>query len=193
MRAISLTPENEHIQIGAKIRASRLAQGLTIGRLAAATNLTKGFISRVERDETMPSVPTLVHLCQALSLPIGVLFETPEVHHVSLDTAPRINMGGRGADERLLTPRTEESLQLLRSKIEPNGSGGDEPYTVNCKVETVHVLQGSVTMRFMSREVELTEGDAITFSGQTPHTWTAGATGAEIIWVLTPAAWSGSV
>ena len=192
MRAIHLSAEAGEINIGAKLRASRLAQNLTLEQLGTSTGLTKGFISRIERDETMPSVPTLVQLCQALSMPIGALFEAPEIHHVTLEGAPHINMGGTGASERLLTPRSEESFQLLHSTVEPNGSGGSELYTVNCNVESVHVLRGSLTVRFTHRAIELNVGDTITFSGSAPHTWNAGPEGAETMWILAPAAWSGS-
>lgn len=192
MRAINLTPEPTEIHIGAKLRASRVAQSLTLEQLGVSTGLTKGFISRIERDETMPSVPTLVQLCQALSLPISALFEEPEIHHVALEAAPKINMGGDGADERLLTPRAEESVQLLRSSINPGGSGGSELYTVNCAIESMHLLSGSLTVRFANREVALAPGDTITFPGSTPHTWNAGSEGAEAMWFLAPAAWSGS-
>ncbi|MFC7766001.1 helix-turn-helix domain-containing protein [Leucobacter soli] len=67
MRPVHPTADPNRIPIGAKLRASRQAQGLTLEQLATASGLTRGFISRVERDETVPSVPTLVQLCQALS------------------------------------------------------------------------------------------------------------------------------
>ncbi|RKQ89651.1 helix-turn-helix protein [Mycolicibacterium mucogenicum 261Sha1.1M5] len=192
MRPIHPTAAETQVQIGAKLRSSRQAQGLTLEQLAAASDLTKGFISRIERDETMPSVPTLVQLCQALSLPIGSLFEEPDVQLVALEGAPRINMGGIGADERLVTPRAEERMQVLRSSVEPGGSGGDELYTVSCDVESLHVVSGEVGVRFADREVTLAPGDTLTFPGRTPHTWRAGGAGAEIVWILVPAAWSGS-
>lgn len=192
MRPIHPTSAETQVQIGAKLRSSRQAQGLTLEQLAAATDLTKGFISRIERDDTLPSVPTLVQLCQALSLPIGSLFEEPDVQLVTLADAPRINMGGIGADERLVTPRSEERVQVLRSSVEPNGSGGDELYTVSCDVESLHVVSGAVDVQFSDRTVSLTPGDTLTFPGRTPHTWRAGPTGAEIAWILVPAAWSGS-
>ncbi|MFF8819392.1 MULTISPECIES: helix-turn-helix domain-containing protein [Leucobacter] len=192
MRPIHPTAAETQVQIGAKLRSSRQAQGLTLEQLAAASDLTKGFISRIERDETMPSVPTLVQLCQALSLPIGSLFEEPDVQLVGLADAPRINMGGIGADERLVTPRAEERVQVLRSSVEPGGSGGDELYTVSCDVESLHVVAGEVGVQFADREVTLAPGDTLTFPGRTPHTWRAGEAGAEIVWILVPAAWSGS-
>ncbi|MBP6685233.1 MAG: helix-turn-helix domain-containing protein, partial [Leucobacter sp.] len=165
MRPIHPTSAETQVQIGAKLRSSRQAQGLTLEQLAAATDLTKGFISRIERDETMPSVPTLVQLCQALSLPIGSLFEEPDVQLVTLADAPRINMGGIGADERLVTPRSEERVQVLRSSVEPNGSGGDELYTVSCDVESLHVVSGAVDVQFSDRTVSLAPGDTLTFPG----------------------------
>ncbi|MBS3181976.1 MULTISPECIES: helix-turn-helix domain-containing protein [Leucobacter] len=192
MRPIHPTAAVEAIRIGAKLRSSRLAQGLTLEQLARATGLTKGFISRVERDDTMPSVPTLVQLCQALSMPIGNLFEEPELQLIPLDTAPAINMGGTGADERLVTPRSEDRVQVLRSTLAPEASGGDQLYTVNCSLESLHVISGDLEITFADRQVALQAGDTLTFPGRAPHTWSAGSAGAEAVWVLVPAAWSGS-
>lgn len=192
MRPVHPTAAAAPVRIGAKLRASRLAQGLTIEQLARAADLTKGFVSRVERDETMPSVPTLVQLCQALSMPIGQLFEEPDVQLIPLAAAPAINMGGTGADERLVTPRSEDRVQVLRSAIGPGASGGDALYTVNCSVETLHVITGELEVVFADRRVPVSAGDSLTFPGRTPHTWHAGTSGAEIMWILVPAAWSGS-
>ena len=192
MRPIHPTATVAPVRIGARLRSSRLAQGLTLERLAAASGLTKGFISRIERDETMPSVPTLVQLCQALSLPIGSLFEEPDVQRIALADAPRINMGGVGVDERLVTPRAEDRVQVIRSSLAPGAHGGDTMYTVNCSLEALHVISGRVAVSFGAREEELGAGDTLTFPGRTPHTWRTDEGGAEIAWILVPAAWSGS-
>ncbi|MBK0419671.1 helix-turn-helix domain-containing protein [Leucobacter sp. CSA1] len=192
MRPVHPAAESGPIRIGAKLRASRLAQGLTLERVAAAAGVTKGFLSRIERDGTSPSVSTLVQICQALSLPVGSLFEAPEVQRIALAGAPRINMGGTGVDERLITPRGEDRVQTIRSSLEPGGSGGGGLYTVNCDVEVLHVISGSVLLRFAEREEHLGAGDTLTFPGRTPHNWYAGDEGAEVMWTLIPAPWSGS-
>lgn len=180
------------VRIGAQLRATRLSQHLTLEQLASATGLTKGFLSRIERDDTMPSVPTLVQLCQVLSLPVGALFEEPDIQRISLATAPRINMGGTRADERLITPRAAREVQVIHSSLAAHASGGQEPYTVSCEREVLHVILGKLTVSFASHEEHLTAGDTLTFPGQTPHTWRTHDSGAEVIWVLAPAAWSGS-
>ena len=192
MRAIHPTAGEAPVRIGARLRASRRAQSLTLEQLAQASGLTKGFLSRIERDDTLPSVPTLVQICQALSLPIGSLFEEPDVQKIAVADAPRINMGGVGADERLVTPRSEENVQVLRSTLAPNANGGDDLYTVNCTVEALLVFSGSVEVVFADRLIVAAAGDTLTFPGRTPHTWRTGPEGAEIAWVLVPAAWSGS-
>jgi transcriptional regulator with XRE-family HTH domain len=168
-----------------------MAQGLTIGNLAEATGLTKGFISRVERDETSPSIATLVTLCQVLSLPIGELFEPPVHEVIELATAPLINFGGVGVVERMLTPRNESRLQAIRSRLEPFASGGDDYYTISCEVEVVHVLSGAITMRFPNGDVDLRPGDSMTVPGREPHTWVNRSDApAEVIWTIIPASWS---
>lgn len=192
MRPVHPTAGEGTVQIGAKLRASRLSQRLTLEQLAIATGLTKGFISRVERDDTTPSVPTLVQLCQALSLSIGSLFEEPEIQHVALADAPRINMGGKRVDERLVTPRSVDEVQVIRSSVEPHATGGEVLYTISCELEVLHVISGRLTLVLVGQEEELHAGDTLTFPGHTPHTWRTGDEGAEVLWTLVPAAWSGS-
>jgi transcriptional regulator with XRE-family HTH domain len=193
MRSVHPAPSTLPPLVGARIRASRQAQSLTIEQLAAATNLTKGFISRVERDETSPSVATLVTLCQVLSLPIGSLFEDADMAVVALDDAPHVNFGGRGLVERLLTPRSQSRVQMLRSSLEPGADGGNELYTINCDVEVLHVVSGELTLQFTGRTERLRTGDTLTFAGREPHNWrNEGDTTAEVIWTIVPAAWSGS-
>lgn len=193
MRAIHPDADANATPIGAKLRAARTSQGMSLGQLAETTGLSKGFLSRVERDETSPSVSTLVQLCQVLSLPVGALFTEPEVQRVSFVDAPRINLGGVHADERLMSPRGEHRVQLLRSELEPDAHGGTDLYTINCDVEVLHVIDGQVTVRFADRSVPLSAGDALTFPGREPHTWhVEGGRPATVVWVIVPAPWSGS-
>jgi len=192
MRAIPVQPSNARLRIGARLRSERLRQGLTIEQLADSAGLTKGFLSRVERDETSPSVGTLIVLCEVLSLPIGTLFETPDTQLVRAQEAPLINLGGAGAQERLLTPRRQGKVQLIRSEIAPLGNGGAEPYTLNCEIEVVHVLAGAIELVFRDGTTRLDAGDTLTFSGREPHTWRNPdeELPCVVMWILSPAPWS---
>lgn len=194
MRPLPVSPTNNEVRIGAKLRAARKAHGFTLDQLAAAAGLTKGFLSRVERDETSPSVASLITLCEVMSLDVGSLFTASDATLVRRETAPAINLGGTGVNERLMTPRREPRLQLIHTVAEPGGTGGTEFYTINCQLEVVYVLKGAVDVVFTDRRQRLAAGDALTFAGNEPHTWinTSQTRSAELIWVLVPAPWSGS-
>jgi transcriptional regulator with XRE-family HTH domain len=193
MRAIHPTADRAVTPVGAKLRSARTAQGMSLAQVAQTTGLSKGFLSRVERDETSPSVATLVQLCQVLSLPVGALFAEPDIQHVAFETAPRINLGGVHADERLMSPRGEQRVQVLRSDLAADAHGGPDLYTINCEAEVLHVVSGALRVRFADRSVVVNAGDALTFPGREPHSWEVmGGQSAVAVWVLVPAPWSGS-
>lgn len=194
MRPVPVSPTNNGARIGARLRAARKANGYTLAQLALASGLTKGFLSRVERDETSLSVASLITLCEVMSIDVGSLFSAPEVALVRRDTAPAINLGGSGVTERLMTPRGQSRVQLVHSSAEPGATGGANLYTINCELEVLYVLKGSIDLVFSDRRQHLTAGDALTFPGGEPHTWenTSPTRSAEMIWILSPAPWSGS-
>ena len=189
MKALPVEPSNVPVAIGSRIRAARQSQRLTIEQVADATGLTKGFLSRVERDLTSPSVASLVTLCQVLSVSIGELFAAPETHLTRREDAPRISLGGQGIVERLLTARSERRLQILQASIEPRGRGESELYAVDCDVDVLHVVKGRIKLILTNEEYELEEGDTLSFPGREPHTWVNPTDEpVEVLWILVPAA-----
>lgn len=192
MKALPVEPSAAPVAIGSRIRAARQSQRLTIEHVADATGLTKGFLSRVERDLTSPSVASLVTLCQVLSVSIGDLFAVPETHLTRAGEGPRISLGGEGIVERLLTARSERRLQILAATIEPYGSGESELYAVDCDVDVLHIISGELTLLMTQDSYDLKAGDTLSFPGREPHSWeNRSATPVEALWILVPAA-SGS-
>ena len=62
------------IDIGDKIKRTRLKLGLTQEELAARTELSKVFISQLERKLTSPSIATLIDILEALGTDIADFF-----------------------------------------------------------------------------------------------------------------------
>ncbi|MFI5086166.1 MAG: helix-turn-helix domain-containing protein [Actinomycetales bacterium] len=192
MKALPVEPSTVPVAIGSRIRAARQAQRLTIEHVADATGLTKGFLSRVERDLTSPSVASLVTLCQVLSISIGDLFAVPETHLVRRNEGPKISLGGEGIVERLLTARSERRLQIIQASIAPFGRGESELYAVDCEVDVLHIMSGRLTLVMTNDTHELRAGDTISFPGREPHSWINHFDErVEALWILVPAA-SGS-
>jgi transcriptional regulator with XRE-family HTH domain len=190
VKPVSAEP-GQRARIGARLRAARVRQGLTLDNVAGAAGVTKSFLSRLERDETSPSVATLQVICEVLSLPMGALFDAPQYDVVRADEAPGILLVGEGVDERLLTPRGQPQVQVVRSRVTPGGTGGEELYTLDCDVEVLHVLDGRVSITMADTTVELGSGDTLTFAGREPHTWRNPDPDrvAELMWIIVPASW----
>jgi transcriptional regulator with XRE-family HTH domain len=176
------------VRIGARLRAARLAQRMTIEAVADATGLTKGFISRLERDNASPSVASLVAVCEVIGLRVGALFDPPDTAVVRAGEGRQISFGAKNAEERLLTPGTQQQVEVIHSVIGPGGHGGEELYTLDCDTEFVYVLAGTLDVVVEDDVTTLGAGDAMTFPGRTPHTWRNPSTEpSEVLWVLSPA------
>lgn len=176
-------------QIGHRLRAARVAQRLSLEEVARTAGVTKGFVSRLERDQAKASVAVLMRVCDALALPVASLFEpAPAGEVLRAGSYPPISFGGDGLAEHLLTPRGEQRVAAILSEIEPGGGGGSEAYALPADVEFCLVLAGSIQLVFPTRSEEfvLGQGDTLTFDPQELHTFTAGGDGARVLWVVSP-------
>lgn len=183
-------PTEDRARIGRRLRQAREAQRLTLAELATSCGLTKGFLSKIERDQATPSVASLLRMCDALELSIGELFAPGrDSDLVRADAYPPISFGGVGMREALLTPGRERRLQVLHSAIAPGGGSGDETYELPIDVEFVFVIDGVLEVTVDGEVTLLHAGDALTFAPDAPHAFTnphATAT-TRVLWVLSPA------
>lgn len=177
------------VEIGGRLRAARKARNVTIDAVAEAAGLTKGFLSRLERDEVSPSVASLVTLCEVLRLRVGDLFDPPDTSVVRAGQGRPINFGGDRATEHLVTPGTQQHIEIIHALIEGGGSGGTGLYTLECEVECAYVVSGRLEVVFEDHVDTLGPGDAMTFPGKSLHTWRNASpdTACEALWVLAPA------
>ena len=66
------------MDIGKKLKELRLQNDLTLGDLASRSELTKGFLSQVERNLTTPSIATLQDILEALGSNLSEFFREEE-------------------------------------------------------------------------------------------------------------------
>ncbi len=74
-------------QLGSRLRAARLAAGLTLRELARQLKVSPSFVSQLENGKSQPSVATLYSLSQLLDVSIDVLFETDGEVDEAVDAA----------------------------------------------------------------------------------------------------------
>jgi len=174
--------------VGARVRSLRRERGLTIEQLAAATGLTKGFISQLERDRTAPSLSSIARICDALGVRLSHIFEhEPEPALVRRGERPAAE-GRYPTQNYLLSSHEEPRFQAIESEIAPGAGAGDELNSLPGEVEFVYVLAGTLELR-VSEETHLLEtGDALTYQLTKPHTW-RNASETEtlrVLWVSVP-------
>ena len=71
------------MDIGSKIKRLRQANGLTLEELANRSELTKGFLSQLERDLTSPSVATLEDILEALGTNLQEFFSEKPAEQIA--------------------------------------------------------------------------------------------------------------
>jgi transcriptional regulator with XRE-family HTH domain len=176
-------------RIGSRLRAARRARGMTIADLASAADLSNGFISLLERDETNASVATLLRICELLGVRIGSLFEQPRTSLVRKRDREVVNFGGFGVEDVVLTPRWERSLEVIESTIEAGGRSGDEPHAFEADAELIYVLKGSLDLTMGDEVHQLRSGDALLIDPRDAHSWVnpSRTSDATVLWIITPA------
>jgi transcriptional regulator with XRE-family HTH domain len=187
-RAAPLAASNDVPRVGARVRALRRERGLTIEQVAAATGLTKGFISQLERDRTSPSLSSIARICDALGVRLSHIFER--------DPAPALVRRGERAEvdtyfpthNYLLSSRDERRFQAIESVVAPGAGAGGELYSLPGDKEFVYVLEGSLELHVGEERHLLERGDAITYDLNKPHTWRNASAEDElrVLWVAVP-------
>jgi transcriptional regulator with XRE-family HTH domain len=187
-RATPLATRSETPKVGARVRSLRRERGLTIEQLAAATGLTKGFISQLERDRTAPSLSSIARICDALGVRLSHIFEA-EAPSALVRRHLRVPLDGAlSTQSHLLSPRDEPRFQAIESEVAPDGGAGGELHPLPGEVEFVYVLEGTLELRVGDESHVLEAGDTITYRLGKPHTW-RNASAAErlrVLWVSVP-------
>ena len=177
------------VDLGARIRALRLARGETLRKLAAQAGVTESFLSQVERGVASPSIASVQRIARALGKSIAELFATDDRAGIVVRAADRrrIIYQGLGAIDEFLTRATDGRLQVIMSTIQPGGGTGDEAYTHDSDEEVIVVLEGVLDLWVGPEHYRLETGDAVTHSSRVPHRNTNPGPGvARVLFCITP-------
>lgn len=177
------------IDIGDKVKRLRLKLGLTQEELAARTELSKGFISQLERNLTSPSIATLMDILEALGTDIASFFAPDEVNEkivFSPDDMFENEDETQGVKVCWLVPNAQKNeLEPILVTIEPGGSTlPDDPHDGE---EFGYVLVGNIVLVIGNRRLKLKKGDSFCFKSiETHYIINPAKREARVIWVATP-------
>ena len=176
------------IDIGQRIKQLRIKNGLTLEELASRTELTKGFLSQLERNLTSPSLQTLEDIAEALGTNMSGFFAeekdekivfTPDDAFVDERDDQVVEWVIPNAQKNLMEPVIIRLQPGARSKeIEPH-EGEEFGYVMNGRV----VLASEV-----NRKGDIVrKGDSFYINGDHTH-WIENRSAkiAEVLWISTP-------
>ena len=174
------------MDIGQKIKKLRVQKGLTLEELASRSELTKGFLSQLERDLTSPSIATLNDILEALGSSLSEFFMEEKEEKVVFQKSDFF------IDERddytinWIVPNTQKnSMEPILIEIPMGGSSFEiKPHSGE---EFGYVLEGNVTLVCGDKKYTVKKGETFYMNGKNFHyIENTKKTVAKVLWVSTP-------
>lgn len=174
------------MKIGNKIKELRLKNDLTLSELASRSEVTKGFLSQLERDLTSPNVSTLEDILEALGTNLSEFFQERPQEQIVF-----------GQDDYFVDEREHEKIEW----IVPNAQKNDmEPvlltlhgYSQTRIIESFdgqefgYVLKGRVQLVVGNRSFRVKKGETFYMSASQSHyLYNPNGYEAKLLWITTP-------
>lgn len=174
------------MDIGSKIKRLRQANGLTLEELANRSELTKGFLSQLERDLTSPSVTTLEDILEALGTNLQEFFsEKPAEQIVFKKDDFFINEQDDYVISYIIPNAQKNEMEPILIELDK----GKQSMTIDPHEgqEFGYVVQGKIKLIYGDNEYILKKGETFYLKGLVSHYMiNPGETKAKVIWVSTP-------
>jgi len=163
--------------LGDKIKTKRTQKNITLEQLAGKAGVSKGLISQIENNRTVPSLPVLFNIIHSLDEDLKTFFE---------DMHDSINKGNvliiRKGQEKLFEKEPVKGFSykriLTRSiatqaadvvLLELKKNAGRKQMITTDAFECKYILKGKVEYQVEKEIFELEEGDTLFFDGRARH------------------------
>ena len=174
------------MDIGLKLKELRIQKSLTQEELADRAELSKGFISQLERNLTSPSITTLMDILQCLGTSIGEFFnEAPDEQIVfgKQDYFVKEDTEYKNEIKWIIPNAQKNIMEPILLTLEKGGQTyPDNPHEGE---EFGYILSGSVEIHIASQVFKAKAGESFYFQPKYKH-YIASPNGARLIWVSSP-------
>lgn len=174
------------MDIGNKLKELRVLKGLTQEELADRSELSKGFISQLERNLTSPSITTLMDILQCLGTSIGEFFnEAPDEQIVfgKQDYFVKEDTEYKNEIKWIIPNAQKNTMEPIYLTLQAGGSTC--PDTPHEGEEFGYVLQGAVSIHLGNKTYKAKKGESFYYTADKTH-FLSSKNGATLIWVSSP-------
>ena len=174
------------MDLGKRMKELRIQYGLTQQELADRSELTKGFISQLERNLTSPSITTLMDILQCLGTSIGEFFnEAPDEQIVfgKQDYFVKEDTEYKNEIKWIIPNAQKNTIEPIYLTLQAGGSTC--PDTPHEGEEFGYVLQGAVSIHLGNKTYKAKKGESFYYTADKTH-FLSSKSGAVLIWVSSP-------
>lgn len=155
-----MTSEPVGAEVGRRLRALRLARGISLSELARQAGLGKGTLSELESGRRNPTLDTLFAVTSALRLPLSAALPPAE--------EPPPDAVGTAVRAWLVEQLTGTDVYRLR--VDPGQVQRSDAHAPGVR-EQVLVVRG--LLRLADGATELGPGQSLEYAGDASHLWEA--------------------
>ncbi|TCU24742.1 XRE family transcriptional regulator [Rhizobium azibense] len=176
MLSDTLAGELERYRIGPRIKTLRLNKKMGLVQLGTHTDLSPGMLSKIERGQLFPTLPTLLRIAMVFGVDLDYFFNKE---------GPLVTVTRRDERLRLPSPPDEATpFYLFESLNYPAGERRMDAYFAEFSANTqpskphrhgsaefIYAMSGRLTVDVDGEETSLNEGDAMHFDSSVPHSY----------------------
>jgi len=174
------------VDIGKKIKELRLQNDLTLEDLASRSELTKGFLSQLERNLTSPSISTLEDILEALGTNLSDFFREDTEEQIVFSTKDFfVDTKDEYQIEWIIPNAQKNEMEPILLTLKPYGTSHE--MESHQGEEFGYVLKGSVTLVRDNKKYKLKAKDTFYINGKKNH-YLYNHTNSEavVLWITTP-------
>jgi len=169
--------DNTIFKISNKIKGIRKEKGITIQEVADRAGVSKGLISQIENNRTIPSLLVLINIINALNVDLNEFFKD---FNSELDSGPVVVRKKDSYSsfekesaigfhyKRIFTSAMDSAtMDIVLLELLPDAQ---RPMVETEAYEYKYIISGQVEYIFNDQTISLEEGDSIFFNGRLSHT-----------------------
>ena len=174
------------LDIGKKLKELRIQNDLTLGDLASRSELTKGFLSQVERNLTTPSIATLEDILEALGSNLSEFFHEEEERQLVFTTQEFFVDEQEDYNIEWVIPNAQKNkMEPILLTLHPHKKSHE--LQAHHGEEFGYVLKGNVTLVRGNKKDKVKAQETFYLGGTKSHyLYNHGSSDAKIVWITTP-------
>jgi transcriptional regulator with XRE-family HTH domain len=163
--------------IGEKLKSKRTQKNITLEDLANRAGVTKGLISQIENNRTVPSLPVLFNLIHSLGDDLKSFFEDMHEHftngHVLIvrkgEEKPFEKEPVKGFSYKRILTKSIVAQAIDIAVLELKKGAARKQMIQTDAFECKHILKGSIEYQIEKEKFILNAGDTLFFDGRARH------------------------